>query len=173
MSFHAATELRNPPTKLFNHSCNHALLTSLAWQVNKGQSSVPLGAPPDAAAPPGAVPAKWAKPVNKDVNRTHDRLTSSSISLSKKPNRSWDEVTSSSDDPQEMTAQLADALRGNQAWQSRQGEMQTAPPATGQKPKSSRKNATYKNQKTASIGNEGRVVVSQDTLLRWLESKPL
>ena len=132
---------------------------------------MPLGAPPTAGAPPGAGPSNRAKPVVQSVNRTYNRSSSSSVSVSKKPNRSFDEVTGSSDDPREMTAQLADALRGNQAWQSRQGKMQTAPPATGQKPKPSRKTTTYKNQTTASIGNEGRVVVSQDALLRWLESK--
>ena len=132
-----------------------------------------------------SVPFRRAKPVSKNMSRSYDeansdaetssrsyeRSTSSFAGVSKKPNRGSDEVTSSSDDPEEMTAQLADALRGNRAWQSRQVQMQRAPPALGQMPKSHHKKLTYRNQGTANVRNEGRVVVSQDTLLRWLESK--
>ena len=127
-----------------------------------------------------------AESSSRRLSRSHDRsisssagvstkpnrsFTSSSAGVSKKPNRSFDEVTSSSDDPEEMTVQLADALRGNRAWQSRQVLMRRAPPALGHMPKSSQKKATYRKQEPANVGNEGRVVVSQDTLLRWLKSK--
>lgn len=106
-----------------------------------------------------------AETSSRRLSRSY-KSNSSPAGVSKKPNRSFDEVTSSSDDPEEMTAQMADALRGNGAWQSRQVQVQVQ-----RAPKSSQKKPTYRKQETANVGNEGRVVVSQDTLLRWLESK--
>ena len=112
-----------------------------------------------------------AESSSRQLGRSYERSTSSSAGVSKKPNRSFDEVTSSSDDPQEMTAQLADALRGNQAWQSRQVQMRRAPPALGHMSNSSQPKPRHKIQQTRNVENEGRVIVSQGTLLRWLESK--
>ena len=108
---------------------------------------------------------------SRQLSRSYEGSPNSSAGVSKKSNRSFDEVTSSSDDPEEMTAQLADALRGNPAWQSRQVQMRRAPPALGHMPKSFPEKPTHRQQETKSVRNEGRVVVSQDTLLWWLESK--
>ena len=115
--------------------------------------------------------SREAESSSRRLSRSHERSTSSSAGVSKELHRSFDEVTSSSDDPEEMTAQLADALRGNRAWQSRQVQMRRAPPALGHMPKSSQKKTKHRSQEPANVGNEGRLVVSQDTLLRWLESK--
>lgn len=167
--------------------CLHAVAAGLLnqffllwWQVSDGEDT------PGADAPLNPGPVKWANPgsrkssrsfgeVSQDAGdphrnsgRSYDRGTGS-----KKPGGSFDEVTSSSDDPEEMAAQLADALRGNQAWQRRQFvQMQRATPALEHKPKHSRQKPVSKVKDTLSrTGNEGRVVISQNTLLRWLESK--
>ena len=170
-------------------ACKHAP-TDLCWlQVSNGQSSVDLEASSDASTLQSKGPFTRAKPASKGASRTYDEASqdadssnrrvsrsydddhsaSSSNGLNRKPRRSSNEATSSSDDPEEMTAHLADALRGNEAWQSRQ--VQRGTPALRQKPKSSRQQSTFKAKQTSSIGNEGRVVVSQDTLLRWLEHR--
>ena len=143
-----------------------------------------VGATPGADAPLNPDPVKRPNPGTRTLSRSYDEASQTAdgshrnlsgsydrATDSRKPGRSFDEVNSSSDDPEEMTAQLADALRGNQAWQSRQ-LVQRETPALRHKPKLSRQKSVSKAKETTSqTGNEGRVVVSQDTLLRWLESK--
>ncbi|KAL3142638.1 hypothetical protein ABBQ38_002947 [Trebouxia sp. C0009 RCD-2024] len=159
---------------------------NLDW-VSDGEGTLSLaGAVPDANAPLKPGPVKWANPGIRKPSRSYDVASHDAddshmhlgrsydrVTGSKKPGRSFDKVTSSSDDPEEMTAHLTDALRGNQAWQSRQSlQMQRAAPSLAHKPKHSRQKSVLKVKETISrIGNEGRVVVSQNTLLRWLESK--
>ena len=101
---------------------------------------------------------------------SYDEVASGFNNVSRKPSRSYDDVSSSSDDPEEMTAQVVDALRGSKAWQMRQMQMQ-------QKSRSSHVQKTQSLPRTTQAkealqaGNEGRVLISQETLLRWLKAK--
>lgn len=73
--------------------------------------------------------------------------------------QSYDGVTSSSDDPAEVTARVADAFTGNKLQRQRQGHHQKL----------------LQHEKQPNLAhapnNEGRLVISKDTLLRWLHSK--
>ena len=73
-----------------------------------------------------------------------------------------DAEMSSSDDAADVTAQLADALKGSNTWQQKRHS----------------KNSQHAKQPNLAVsglpaqaGNEGRIVVSQDALLHWLHSK--
>lgn len=73
--------------------------------------------------------------------------------------QSYNDVTSSSDDPAEVTARVADAFTGNKSQRKRQEHQQKSPQHA--------KQPNFAHQPN----NEGRLVISKDTLLRWLHSK--
>ena len=113
---------------------------------------------------------------SRNARRSH-RAAAGSAAATGKASRSYDEVTSNSDGPEEVTAEVAGALRGNTAGQSRQEQVVQQTPL-GQKPEAAHVPLGKSNharghvkQSQKQAGNEGRVLVSQETLLRWLKFK--
>jgi hypothetical protein len=78
---------------------------------------------------------------------------------------SCDDVSSSSDDPAEVTAQMVNATKGYKSRQQRQSQKKSQQLQQPKYPLS--EIATQKCQNV----NEGRIVVSRNTLLQWLQSK--
>ncbi len=75
------------------------------------------------------------------------------------------DVSSSSDNPAEVTAQAVNAVKGYKSRQQRQSQKKSQQLQQPKYPFS--EVATQKCQHV----NEGRIVVSRNTLLQWLQSK--
>ena len=78
---------------------------------------------------------------------------------------SCDDVSSRSDNPAEVTAQVVNAKKGYKSRQQRQSQKKSQQLQQPKYPLSEA--ATEKCQHV----NEGRIVVSRTTLLQWLQSK--
>jgi len=78
---------------------------------------------------------------------------------------SSDDVNSRSGNPAEVTAQVVNAVEGYKCRQQRQSQKKSQQLQQPKYPLS--EVATQKSQHV----NEGRIVVSRDTLLQWLQSK--